>query len=75
VEAMLAVDERETGGRFAEIIDRNFERRGIGIVHAGPRLKPKRRGRLPSRRVVVPGDRAAVPRMGYRERYLLSREA
>jgi hypothetical protein len=73
VEAMLAVDERETGGRFAEIIDRNFERRGIGIVHAGPRLEPKRYSRLPSRRTVVPRDRLWLPRMRYRERALLSR--
>ena len=38
-ETLLAVDERETGGRYAEIIDSNFERRGIGILHAGPRLR------------------------------------
>ena len=56
-DALLAVDERETGGRYAEIIDRNFERRGIGILHAGPRFEPKRRGRLPSRRTVLPRDR------------------
>jgi hypothetical protein len=71
VEAMLAVDERETGGRFAEIIDRNFERRGIGIVHAGPRLEPKRYSRLPSRRTVVPRDRLWLPKMAYRERFAL----
>lgn len=72
-DAMLDVDERESGGRYGDIIDRNFERRGIGIVHAGPRLEPKRKGRLPSRRVVVPGDRRMVPRMSYRERFLRSR--
>ena len=72
-EAMLAVDERETGGRFADIIDRNFERRGIGIFHAGPRFEPKRQGRLPSRRTVVPSDRQRLPKMSYRERYLLAR--
>jgi len=72
-EAMLAVDERETGGRFADIIDRNFERRGIGIFHAGPRFEPKRQGRLPSRRAVVPSDRQRLPKMSYREKYLLAR--
>ena len=72
-EAMLAVDERETGGRFADIIDQNFERRGIGIFHAGPRFEPKRQGRLPSRRAVVPSDRQRLPKMSYREKYLLAR--
>jgi len=71
-DALLAVDRRESEGRFADIIDRNFERRGIGIVHAGPRLEPKRNGRLPSRRTVVPRDRAWLPRMSYRERFALS---
>lgn len=70
-EAMLAVDERETGGRFADIIDSNFERRGIGRVRAGPRFEPKQRGGLLSRRKVMPSDRLWLPRMSYREKYLL----
>ena len=70
-ETMLAVDERETGGRFADIIDRNFERRGIGFLHAGPRFEAKRRDRLPSRRTVLPRDRLRLPKMSYRERYML----
>ena len=72
-DALLAVDDRESGGRYGEIIDRNFERRGIGIFHAGPRFEPKRQGRLPSRRTVLPRDRRWLPKMSYRERYLLAR--
>lgn len=72
-DALLAVDERATGGRYADIIDRNFERRGIGILHAGPRFEPKRRNRLPSRRTVLPKDYFRLPRMSYRESYLLRR--
>jgi hypothetical protein len=71
-DALLAVDERQTGGRFGDIIDRNFERRGIGILHAGPRFKPKQ-DRLPSRRTVLPRDRLRLPRMSYRENYMLVR--
>jgi hypothetical protein len=71
-DAMLGVDERETDGRYADIIDRNFVRRGIGILHAGPRFEPNRRDRLPSRRTVLPGDRSRLPKMSYRERFVLS---
>jgi hypothetical protein len=70
-DALLAVDQSATGGRYADIIDRNFERRGIGILHAGPRFKPKRRDSLPSRRTVQPRDRLRLPRMSYRERFLM----
>lgn len=72
-DAMLAVDERQSDGRYAEIIDRNFSRRGLGILHAGPRFEPKRISRLPSRRTVVPKDYVKLPKMSYRERFLLSR--
>lgn len=72
-DAMLAVDQRESGGRYRDIIDHNFERRGIGIFHAGPRLEPKRNGRLPSRRTAMPGDRSRLPRMSYRERFAMSK--
>jgi len=72
-DAMLAVDRRENGGGFADIIDRNFERRGIGILHAGPRFGSKQKGRLPSRRTVVPLDSLRLPRMSYQERFLLSK--
>jgi hypothetical protein len=71
--SLLAVDERATGGRYGDIIDRNFERRGIGILHAGPRLKPKRPDGLPSRRTVQPRDRLRLPRMSYREKYALAK--
>lgn len=72
-DTLLSVDRAETGGRFADIIHGNFERRGIGVFHAGPRFKPKPALGLPSRRAVVPRDRLRLPRMSYRERYLLSR--
>jgi hypothetical protein len=61
--SLLAVDRRATGGRYRDIIDHNFERRGIGILHAGPRFTPKRRHSQPSR----------LPRMSYRESYALVR--
>lgn len=70
-DTLLAVDGCENGGRYADIIIRNFERRGIGILHAGPRFEPKLEGRLPSRRKVGPADYIMLPRMSYRERFLL----
>lgn len=36
--AFLAADDRLTGGRFHRIITGNMERRGIGLVRAGPKL-------------------------------------
>lgn len=36
--ALLAADDWLTGGRFNRIIAGNMERRGIGLVRAGPRL-------------------------------------
>ena len=36
----IEVDEDMTRGRYGRIIHRNMQRRGIGIVKAGPRLKP-----------------------------------
>jgi hypothetical protein len=70
---MLAVDERETGGRFAEIMERNFDRRGIGRLHAGPRLEVRRSDKLPSRRTVMPGDYSRLPKMSYQENFILLR--
>ncbi|MEP9388841.1 hypothetical protein [Mesorhizobium sp. KR9-304] len=71
-DVLLAVDERETDGRYGDIIERNFERRGIGVVCAGPRFEPKQQGSLPSQRAVLPRDRFWLPRMSYRERFVLS---
>jgi len=62
-DCLRAVDQRASGGRYRDIIDHNFERRGIGILHAGPRFTPKRRDSLPSR----------LPKMSYRESYALVR--
>ncbi|MEX0302105.1 MAG: hypothetical protein AB3N24_06745 [Leisingera sp.] len=36
--ALLAVDQETTGGAFQTIIEGNFRMRGIGLVHAGPRV-------------------------------------
>jgi hypothetical protein len=72
-EAMRAVDERETGGRFADIIDQNFERRGIGIVHAGAHIPGHAHlSHARSARTVLPKDRLTLPKMSYRERFLTS---
>jgi hypothetical protein len=38
--ALRAVDEKMTGGRWRTIIDVNLRRRAIGFAKAGPRLKP-----------------------------------
>ncbi|RWN98854.1 hypothetical protein [Mesorhizobium sp.] len=72
--AMLAVDEVETGGEFARLIDRNFRRRGIGELHAGRRINNRpRRGHSHSARTLLPRDISNFPNMSYRERVLLAR--
>ncbi len=39
-DTLIEVEHDMTGGRYARIIHTNMRRRGIGIVKAGPRLKP-----------------------------------
>jgi hypothetical protein len=73
--AMMAVDEVENAGNFARIIDRNFSRRGIGSLHAGPHITGGKHHShvLHSARTLLPRDYFELPQMSYRERYFLSR--
>jgi hypothetical protein len=70
---MLAVDQVETDGRYARILVSNFERRGIGRLHAGRKISSRHRGHLHSDRTLLPVDRIELPRMSYHERYVLMR--
>lgn len=72
-DAMLAVDQAETGGAFGDFMRENFARRYIGILHAPPRPElPPDRQRIT--RVLLPQDRRLLPRMSYREAYSLSHQ-
>lgn len=71
---LLTADEMETGGTFANIISRNFQRRDIGRLHAGRRRTgSEHQGHLHSGRTVLPGDGVLLPKMSYRETILLAR--
>lgn len=54
----LEVDQAMTGGRHHRIIRLNMERRGIGVISAGPRLSP------PDEKSHAFSDRTAVPEDG-----------
>ena len=72
--ALLAVDREISGGRYRRLIRVNFDWRGIGGVRVGPWLAPgKVVSHLRSARTVLPEDQAAMPRLSYRERFLLAR--
>ena len=71
---MLAVDRALTGGQYRREMIESFEWRGIGRVTVGPRLAPPgETSHAFSARTLVPADRERLPRMPYRERYLLAR--
>lgn len=71
---MLAVDRALTGGQYRREMIESFEWRGIGRVRVGPRLAPPgETSHAFSARTLVPADRERLPRMPYRERYLLAR--
>lgn len=73
-ETMLAVDRVESGGDFSRIIDRNFGRRGIGRLRAGPHMDGRSyHGHSHSARTLLPQDSRKLPKMSYRERHLLGR--
>ncbi|MEL6566028.1 MAG: hypothetical protein AAFQ59_16425 [Pseudomonadota bacterium] len=56
-ETFLDVDAAMTGGRYHRIIRLNMERRGIGVIRAGPRLAPPDdSSHAFSDRTAVPGD-------------------
>jgi hypothetical protein len=72
--ALIAVDGELSGGRYRRLIDVSFRWRGIGEVRVGPWLAPATAvSHLRSSRTVLPKDRAAMPRLSYRERFLLAR--
>ena len=71
---MLAIDRDESGGQFARIISRNFRRRAIGEMHAGPHLKGgEHHSHINSARTLLPIDYLELPKMTFREKVLLSR--
>jgi hypothetical protein len=70
---LLEVDRDLSRGRYRRLIDRNFALRGIGSVIVGPRLEPPSSdSHAFSARTLLPEDAARLPRMRYRERWLLA---
>ena len=71
-DAMLAVDQAQSDGEFSDLLDRNFSRRGIGELHAGRQMDAdsKRRDRRFTRSI-LPRDGLNLPRMSYRETFIL----
>jgi hypothetical protein len=71
---MLAIDQAENGGEFSRIIIRNFKQRKIGELHAGVHVKGgEHRSHALSARTLLPIDYLELPKMSYREKFLLSR--
>ena len=72
--AFVAADAMQSAGRYSRIIHTNFAWRGIGRFHAG-RKAPGRRhhGHAHSDRTLLPRDVRRLPRMSYRETYMLSK--
>lgn len=67
--ALLAADDELTGGRFHGIIAGNMERRGIGLVRAGPRLRPPAEdSHAFSQRTLVPELHRNCRHLPYRKR-------
>ncbi len=72
--ALIAVDRDLSGGRYRRLMRVNFRWREIGEVRVGPWLAPGPIvSHLRSARTVLPEDQAAMPRLSYRERFLLAR--
>jgi len=73
-DTMLEVDRALNGGRFREAIADSFRWREIGEVALGPRLSRQGQGgHLHSARTVLPQHARLLPRMSYRERWMLAR--
>jgi hypothetical protein len=73
---MLEVDRELGGGRFREAIASSFRWREIGEVVLGPRLPrqgEEQGSHLHSARTVLPRHARSLPRMSYRERWMLAR--
>lgn len=69
---LRAVDRMLNGGRYRRIIDVNLRRRAIGLVRAGPRLKPPgKHNHFNYPRTFVPtgGSSRRNRRLSFRERY------
>jgi hypothetical protein len=73
-DAMLEVDRDLGGGRFRDAIADSFRWREIGEVAIGPRMARVGQGsHLHSARTVLPRHGRSLPRMSYRERWMLAR--
>jgi hypothetical protein len=73
-DTMLEVDRKLNGGRFREAIASSFRWREIGEVALGPQLPREGQGsHLRSARTVLPRHARSLPRMCYRERWMLAR--
>jgi hypothetical protein len=74
-ETMLEVDRELSCGRFREAIASSFRWREIGEVTLGPELpRTEQTSHVRSARTVLPHHARSLPRMCYRERWMLARE-
>jgi hypothetical protein len=70
---LLAVDGVLSGGRYRQEIFESFDWREIGTVRAGPRLpEADETSHTVSTRTLMPEMESALPRMSFRERYLIA---
>ncbi|MEQ1954239.1 hypothetical protein [Mesorhizobium sp. CN2-181] len=70
--AMLAADRMHSGGEFSDLLDGNFRRRGIGELHAGRRLRPRRKdSERRFTRTLTPGQGDYLPNLSFRERRMI----
>jgi hypothetical protein len=70
---LLAVEDALSRGRYREEMRESFAWREIGQVCAGPRrAKPDKSSHAFSARTVLPEMGHALPKMSYRERYLMA---
>jgi hypothetical protein len=75
-DALIAADRDFDGGRWRKIIRDNFRRREIGIVEIGPRrAPPDDESHFYSARTVLPEYGALLPKLSYRERFMLAQGA
>jgi hypothetical protein len=68
-EALIAMEEMMSGGRYRRAFVESFAWREIGSVTVGPRLRaPDARSHTHSRRTITPRLKEILPKMTYRER-------
>jgi hypothetical protein len=71
---LLAVEGEMSQGRYREEMRESFDWREIGEVRTGPRrAKPDKSSHAFSARTVLPEMGGALPKMSYRERFLIAR--